>query len=176
MKKQEARAELATTSSLSAYVATLPQDQLQLLTRDMSPEVKEAMQMVIKYIFKVSGGGAARALARGGASHQTCEEDCTAISVSLRTTRLAHARLQGVITEGRWIGCGGAVSSSWSGRPVTSHTSGFLRNARMHLQSNPPKPPPLSVFLLLLYRCQATTMRVSATWLRTTKSRLSRTK
>eukprot|EP00967_Tisochrysis_lutea_P102618 scaffold154615_cov34-Tisochrysis_lutea.AAC.2 len=58
VKKQEARAELATTSSLSSYVATLPEEQLRLLTSDMSPEVKEAMQMVVKYIFKVKAWGA----------------------------------------------------------------------------------------------------------------------
>ena len=40
-------------SSLSAYVSALPEDQLTVLTNGMSSEVKEAMQMVVKYIFKV---------------------------------------------------------------------------------------------------------------------------
>lgn len=94
VKNQEVRAELAITSSLSSYVATLPQKQLQLLTGDMSPEVKEAMQMVVKYIFKVSGqwegSRVVRKLALGGPSSDLLEGE---LHRCLRTS--CSARLHG---------------------------------------------------------------------------------
>lgn len=50
-----ARAEQAISTSISAYVSTLPEEQIQLLTNGITDEVVGAMRMLVDYILK---GGA----------------------------------------------------------------------------------------------------------------------
>ena len=65
LQRASAKQDAEITSSLSAYVSQLPEDQLALLSRGISQEVQEAMQLVIKYILKVpESGGDVRDLER----------------------------------------------------------------------------------------------------------------
>lgn len=53
--KEEAKAELALSSSISAYVSSLPEQQLKLLTQGITEDVVGAMRMLVDYILQ---GGA----------------------------------------------------------------------------------------------------------------------
>lgn len=56
VKKEEQERELALSSSISAYVGSLPESQLKVLTAGISEDVVGAMRMVVEYILKAPGG------------------------------------------------------------------------------------------------------------------------
>jgi len=53
---QEAASQTAISNSISAYVMSLPEDQLKLLTNGISDDVVDAMKQIVKYILKAPSG------------------------------------------------------------------------------------------------------------------------
>mmetsp|Transcript_47896 Transcript_47896/g.103757 ORF Transcript_47896/g.103757 Transcript_47896/m.103757 type:complete len:137 (+) Transcript_47896:1049-1459(+) len=62
LQKNEQQKGEAMSSSLSAYVASLPEAQAKVLTQGISDDVVSAMNMVVKYILQVPGENGTREL------------------------------------------------------------------------------------------------------------------
>jgi len=56
LKLQKTQVNTALTDSLTSYIATMPQAQMEVLTSGISEEVVDAMRDLVSYILKLDGG------------------------------------------------------------------------------------------------------------------------
>ena len=70
IQNEEAQRDAALSQSISAYVSSLPEPQLKVLTSGISDDVQAAMRLLVEYILKAPGGGIAGGSPTQAAKHR----------------------------------------------------------------------------------------------------------